>query len=77
MPWGIEREGSALRVNILAPMAGEWEPLMDELQASLDPRPKAVYMPSQVTGGTQVDADMLKIVWRSVSDLGIPILNPR
>ncbi len=77
MPWGIDREGQALRVHILAPMEGEWERLMDELQDNLTPLRKAVYMPSQVTGGTATDADMLKIVWQSLVDLGIPILTPR
>jgi hypothetical protein len=64
-------------VNILAPMEGEWEALMDELEANLDPPPKAIYMPTQVTGGTKTDQDMLKIVWQSLNDVGIPILTPR
>ena len=76
MPWGIQREASAVRVQIEAPMGGEWERLMDEIQANLKPMPLAVYLPSKLPNGTKTDADMLKILWRSLTDLGIPILNP-
>jgi hypothetical protein len=76
MPWGVEREGSTLRVHILPPMEGEWEPLTDELQRQLDPKPVAVYIPSYIVGGTQEDADMLKTVWSSLRDAGIVILPP-
>ncbi len=76
MPWKIQREASAVRVQIEAPMGGEWERLMDEIQATLQPVPLAVYLPSKVQGGTKTDADMLKILWQSLVDLGIPILNP-
>ena len=77
MPWEIQREASAVRVQIEAPMGGEWERLMDEIQASLKPVPKAVYLPSRLPSGTKTDADMLKILWRSLTDLGLPILNPQ
>jgi hypothetical protein len=77
MPWGIDREGSALRVHILAPMEGEWQALMDNLGAHMTPTPLAVYMPSHVTGGTSADADQLTMIWQSLTDLGIPILPPR
>jgi hypothetical protein len=77
MPWSIERDGSAVRVHISAPMEGEWKPLMEALYDQLDDTPKAVYMASQVTGGAATDADQLKIIWASLVDLGIPILPPR
>ena len=77
MPWEIQREASAVRVHILAPMEGEWQALMDELEANMTPVPLAVYMPSQVTGGTASDADQRKIIWRGLTDLGIPTLPPR
>ena len=76
MPWGIEREGSTLRVNILAPMDGEWEALMNELQRQLGSKPAAVYIPSHVVGGTHQDGDMLKTVWGTLRDAGIVILPP-
>jgi hypothetical protein len=77
VPWAIEREGSALRVQIQPPMDGEWETLMDELQANLKPMPKAVYLPTRLSDGTRTDADMLKIIWQSLTDIGVPILTPR
>jgi hypothetical protein len=76
MPWGIDREGSALRVHILPPMEDEWDALTDELQRQLDPKPVAVYIPSHIVGGTEADADMLKIVWGSLQNAGIVILPP-
>jgi hypothetical protein len=77
MSWGTERDGSALRVQIQPPMAGEWEALMDDVEKQLDPLPKAIYLPARLPGGTQSDADMLKILWQSLTDLGVPILTPR
>lgn len=77
MPWGIEKEGSTLRVHILAPMTGEWDALEDELQTHLKPVPLAVYIPSQVTGGTGDDARRLAGIWRSLTDLGIVIRTPQ
>jgi hypothetical protein len=77
MPWRIERDGSAVRVDISAPMEGEWKPLMEALYDQPHDKPKAVYMASQVTGGTATDARELKIVWASLAYLSIPILAPR
>ena len=50
---------------------------MDELQLNLEPMPKAVYLPARLPGGSRTDADMLKIIWQSLSDLGVPIFTPR
>jgi len=77
VPWGIQHDGSTLRVQIQAPMDGEWEALMDELQVNLKPMPKAVYLPARLPEGSRTDADMLKIIRQSLSDLGVPILTPR
>ena len=77
MPWEINRDASALHVRIEPPMTGEWEALMDEVQSSLKPLPKAKYLPARLSGASQADADMLKILWQSLTDLGIPILSPR
>lgn len=41
-------------------MTGEWEALMDEVQSSLKPLPKPVYLPARLSGASQTDADMLK-----------------
>jgi hypothetical protein len=77
MPWEIQREASALHVRIELPMTGQWEAVMDEVQSSLKQTPKAVYLPARLSGASRTDADMLKILWQRVTDLGIPILSPR
>jgi hypothetical protein len=77
MPWEIERDASALHVRIEAPMTGEWEAVMDEIQSSLKPLPKAIYLPARLSDASRTDADMLKILWQGLTDLGIPILSPR
>jgi hypothetical protein len=76
MPWSVERVGSALHVQISVPMAGEWEALMDEIQASLDPRPLAIHIPSKMAAATNTDRDMLKMLWDALGSLGIPLLPP-
>ena len=76
-PWGIEQEGVGAPHQHPRAHGRGMGAAHGRAPTDLDPRPKAIYVPSQVTGGTQTDADMLKIVWQSVVDLGIPILNPR
>jgi hypothetical protein len=76
MPWSIERTGSALHVTISVPMDGEREPLMDEVQANLAPKPLAIHLPSKIEGATKTDGDMLKVLWDALGSLGIPLLPP-
>jgi len=57
-------------------MEGEWEALTQELHRQLDPKPAAVYIPSQIIGGSKTDADMLRIIWNSLQEAGIVILRP-
>ena len=76
MPWEIERDGSAVRVQITLPTAGEWEQLLDAVQAALADEPKAVYLPSRIEGGSQTDADLLKVLWAALGASGVPILPP-
>ena len=75
MPWSVERTRSAVNVHITMPMAGEWEPLMDEIHDSIGkPKPLAIHLPSKVPGATKTDADMLKLLWDALGSLGIPLL---
>jgi len=76
MPWSVERVGSALHVEISPPMVSEWEPLMDEIQANLNPTPLAIHLPSRIPEATKTDQDMLKVMWQSLGALGIPLLPP-
>jgi hypothetical protein len=57
-------------------MAGEWEPLMDEIQQTLDPKPLAIHLPSRMGEASKVDRDMLKLLWQSLASFGIPLLPP-
>jgi len=77
MSWSVVHDGSALRVEISAPVGDGWESLLDEVQASLSPHPKAAYVPSRIQGAANRDVEMLKVLWQSLADLGIPILAPR
>ncbi len=76
MPWVIQREGLTLRVQIDPPMVDDWDDLMDEIRVRLVPKPLAVYLPSRIEGASQTDADMLKVLWRTLADIGIPVLPP-
>jgi hypothetical protein len=76
MPWSVQRIGSALHVQVSDPMTGEWEPLMDEIHANLDPRPLAIHIPSKMSDATKTDGDMLKMLWDALGSLGIPLLPP-
>jgi hypothetical protein len=77
MPWTLERERQTLHIHIAAPMRGEWESLMDAVHASLDPRPLAIYLPARIPSSSKVDADMLRVLWQALGDLGIPLLPPK
>jgi hypothetical protein len=76
MTWSVERIGSALHVSIAVPMAGEWDALLDEIQANMTPKPLAIHIPSKVPGATKDDEEMLRVVWVSLSSAQIPLLPP-
>jgi hypothetical protein len=74
MPWSVERRESALHVTVSPPMVGEWEALMDAIEASLTPRPLAIHLPSKIPGATRTDAGLLKMLWQALGSLDIPLL---
>ena len=76
MTWSVERIGSALHVSITMPMTGEWEALLDGIQANLKPKPLAIHIPSKVPGATKDDEEMLRLVWDSLASAAIPLLPP-
>lgn len=76
MTWSVERVGAALHVSIAMPMSGEWDLLLDEIHANLDPRPLAIHIPSRVAGATTQDKERLRAVWNSLASAGIPMLPP-
>jgi hypothetical protein len=75
MPWSVERAGSILRVDISVPVES-WEGLMDEIQSNLDPVPTAIVLPSEITGASTADRDLLKMLWAALGSEGIPLLPP-
>ena len=76
MTWSVARVGSALHVSIAVPMTGEWDALLEEIQANLTPRPLAIHIPSKVEGATTNDEEMLRVVWDSLAAAGVPLLPP-
>jgi hypothetical protein len=76
MTWSVARVGSALHVSIAVPMTGEWEALLEDIQANLDPKPLAIHIPSRVEGATTKDEEMLRALWDSLAAAGIPLLPP-
>jgi hypothetical protein len=76
MTWSVERIGSALHVSIAMPMRGEWDGLLQDIQANLKPKPLAIHIPSKVAGATAEDEEMLRVVWDSLAAAGIPLLPP-
>ena len=55
-------------------MEAEWEPLIQALKTELNRSPVAVYLPARIPSASDTDAEMLKIVWKTVADRGIPIM---
>jgi len=55
---------------------GEWDALLDEIQANLQPKPLAIHIPSKVPGATKDDEEMLRVVWDSLASAAIPLLPP-
>ncbi|HJX08003.1 MAG TPA: hypothetical protein VJ736_08030 [Actinomycetota bacterium] len=76
MTWSVERVGSALHVSIATPMTGEWDALLGDIKANLEPKPLAIHIPSKVPGATADDEARLRAVWESLASAGIPLLPP-
>ena len=47
MAWAVQRNGATVLVEIGAPVE-DWDSLMDDVSAALDPRPAAVSLPRRV-----------------------------
>ena len=77
MTWSVARVGSALHISIAVPMTGEWDALLEEIQANLtDPKPLAIHIPSRVEGATTKDEEMLRVVWDALAAAAVPLLPP-
>jgi hypothetical protein len=74
VPWSVKRDESVLRVEVKAPMDGEWEPLMDAVDAKFDPTPIAVYLPARIPSASETDAEMLRLLWQTITSRGVPIM---
>jgi hypothetical protein len=72
MAWVVERTGPILHVDIDGPV-GDWELLLDDVNARLDPRPAAVTLPRRVEGGTGTDARQLRMLWSLLAMRGLTI----
>ena len=74
MPWSVKRDQSVLRVEVRDPMDGEWQLLMDAVDAKFNPPPLAVYLPARIPSASQTDAEMLKLLWQIIAARGVPIM---
>jgi hypothetical protein len=72
MAWEVQRTGAILRVDIDAPVE-DWDVLLDDVNARLDPKPAAVTLPRRVEGGTGTDARQLRLLWSLLSMRGLTI----
>jgi hypothetical protein len=72
MAWAVQRNGATVRVEIGAPVE-DWDSLMEDVNAALDPRPAAVSLPRRVEGGTGSDAERLRMLWALLSMRGLTI----
>ena len=65
MPWIIERDGSALRVQIACPI-DDWDVLFEEIERRLrqEQDVSAIELPAKIPGATQIDADVLVVLHR-------------
>lgn len=55
-------------------MDGEWQSLMEAVDAKFNPPPLAIYLPARIPSATQTDAEMLKLPWQIVAARGVPIM---
>jgi hypothetical protein len=55
-------------------MVGEWEKLLDGVNAHLEPTPYAIYLPSRIDGASELDAGMLSELWATLQKMDIVIL---
>jgi hypothetical protein len=74
MPWSVKRDQSVLRIEVRDPMDGEWQALLDAVDARFDPTPIAVYLPARIPSASETDAEMLKVLWQTIASRGVPIM---
>jgi hypothetical protein len=76
MPWEIVREGSALFVRITPPVT-DWPAIFERVRSDLvQPLPYVVYLPPRVEGGSEEDAEQLRVLSDSIGKFGVVILPP-
>lgn len=72
MPWSVDRVGDSVRVRMTPPI-DDWEALMDEIWANLDPAPSAVFVPEWFRDSTKVESDLLRLLRVALIDQGVPL----
>ena len=73
MPWSVERDGDSLRVHIEYPVHG-WDELIREIERNLAPVPDAVYLPKHLEGATDIDRQLLRMLWATLSAQGLLLI---
>jgi hypothetical protein len=72
MPWSVHRSDPTVRVDISLPVE-DWDALLDEIQASLQPMPKAIFLPATLANATPLDLDLLNKLWSTLRSQGMPL----
>jgi hypothetical protein len=70
VPWSVDRDADSLRVHIEHPIHG-WDDLIKEIERNLVPFPDAVYLPRNLRDATDIDRQLLRMLWATLSAQGL------
>jgi hypothetical protein len=80
MPWALQRAATGpragLEISLAAPMAGEWETLLDAVRDDLacNGQPRVIFLPGTLRGASRTDEAMLDELWRTLAAQGISVV---
>jgi hypothetical protein len=72
MPWSVNRSDSTITVDMSLPI-DDWDTLLDEIEARLQPAPKAIFLPATLAHATPLDLDLLNKLWTTLRSQGMPL----
>lgn len=80
MPWALQRAATGpragLEISLAAPMTGEWETLLDAVREDFarNGRPRVIFLPGTLQGGSRTDEAMLDELWRILAAQGSSVV---
>jgi hypothetical protein len=72
MPWSVNRDDSAVTVELSLPI-DDWDRLLVEIEGRLEPAPRAVFLPATLAHATPLDLDLLNKLWATLRSQGMPL----